>query len=131
MKKYIILFAGLVLVEACHESLEDKAERETKEITAKTCPQNVGNGMSYDSLTFDRSRRELRYHYTIEGEGDDSVTFSNKKELLRETMLEQFRKDLSKQRYKDAGFSIGVTIYSKKNTKSKLFDTTYTSKELK
>ena len=128
--KGIMILASALLITACQESLEDRAAREAKEITAKTCPQDIGNGMTYDSITFNRNKKEIHYHYTISGAGDSLELIKSKEQEMREQMLEAMRNDLSKKAYKEAGFSFGATIYSKKNPRQKLFSATFAAKDL-
>ena len=62
MKK-IILFAAAVamLAVSCQESLEDRAAREAQEFTRKNCPMKLGNGITTDSMVFDKVTLTLHY----------------------------------------------------------------------
>lgn len=151
--KGIMILASALLITACQEkpedratrelneiiemakreeymTLEDRAAHEAKKITERICPQDIGNGMTYDSITFNRNKKEIHYHYTISGAGDSLELIKSKEQEMREQMLEAMRNDLSKKAYKEAGFSFGATIYSKKNPRQKLFSATFAAKDL-
>ena len=58
MKK-LLLFATLLLLTACQETLEDRCARECKEYTQKKCPVLVTNGVTLDSMTFNTAALKL------------------------------------------------------------------------
>lgn len=116
--------------QSCHENLEDRAARECKEFTERNCPQQLGNGMVYDSLTFEQDTHTLHHHYSITGVADNAQVFNQHKEELRKMELEGLRQDVSTKNYKDAGYNVAVTIRSGSHPKVVYFHTVFTAKEL-
>lgn len=134
MKKYCFMFLvvlAVLLFAACHESLEDRAERECKEFTEKNCPQQLQNGMVYDSLTFERDSRTIHYWYTITGKGDDANIIRKQRPQLRSSLLEGIRDDVESRVYKDAGFGFAITCHSQKAPTEVLLDEHFTAKDYK
>ena len=134
-RDYKTLFLPLTLfvmltMQSCHESFEERAERECKEFTERNCPQQLGNGVIYDSLTFDTPTHTVHHHYSVTGQADNARAFDKHKDELRKAELEGIRRDISSQKYKEAGYNFAITIRSKRNPKEVYFHTVFTSKEL-
>ena len=126
MKK-ILLFATLLLLTACQESLEDRCARECKEYTQKKCPVLVTNGVTLDSMTFDKSQLLMTYYYTVSGILDDA-------EALRENnasslLLKELKNTAALKLYKDAGYSFRYVYHSSKEKGTRVLDTTFRKKE--
>ena len=64
---------GGLMIQSCHESLEERAARECKEYTERNCPQQLGNGVVYDSLTFEIPTQTVHHHYSVTGEADNAT----------------------------------------------------------
>lgn len=119
---YILTLAcGLAALASCSESLEDRAARECKEFTEKNCPCKLNNGMSYDSVTFARDTRTIHHYYSVSGKGDNPTIFEKNKKEIENAQEKAIREDISSKRYKEAGFSIAVTIISS-STKQKYLE---------
>ena len=126
MKK-ILLFATLLLLTACQESLEDRCARECKEYTQKKCPVLVTNGVTLDSMTFDKSQLLMTYYYTVSGILDDA-------EALRENnasslLLKELKNTAALKLYKDAGYSFRYVYHSSKEKGTRVLDTTFRKKD--
>ena len=126
MKK-ILLFATLLLLTACQETLEDRCARECKEYTQKKCPVLVTRGVTLDSITFDKSRVVKTYYYTVSGILDDA-------EALRENnasslLLKELKNTAALKLYKDAGYSFRYVYHSSKEKGTRVLDTTFRKKD--
>lgn len=119
-----------ISVQSCHENLEERAARECKEFTERNCPQQLGNGMVYDSLTFEDDTHTLHHYYSVKGIADNPQVFNLHKEELRKMELEGMRQDVSTKNYKEAGYNVAVTIRSGSQPKKIYFHTVFTAKEL-
>lgn len=126
----VVLLGGLTL-QSCHENLEERAARECKEYTERNCPQQLGNGVVYDSLTFDIPTQTVHHHYSVTGDADNAQAFAEHKDELRKLELEGLRRDISIQKYKEAGYNFAITIRSGRNPKEVYFHTVFTTKDLK
>lgn len=122
---------GGLMMQSCHESLEERAARECKEYTERNCPQQLGNGVVYDSLTFEIPTQTVHHHYSVTGEADNAQAFAEHKDELRKAELEGLRRDISTQKYKEAGYNFAITIRSGRNPKVVYFHTVFTPEELK
>ena len=68
--------ATMLIAVSCQESLEDRCAREAKEYNDKKCPAKVLDGVTIDSLVFDRSTHTLNYYYTFSGMSDNKEMIS-------------------------------------------------------
>ena len=126
MKK-LLLFATLLLLTACQETLEDRCARECKEYTQKKCPVLVTNGVTLDSMTFDKSQLLMTYYYTVSGILDDA-------EALRENnasslLLKELKNTAALKLYKDAGYSFRYVYHSSKEKGTRVLDATFRKKD--
>lgn len=126
MKKYMFIALTLFALTACHESLEDKADREAKEFTKKECPRPMSDGITIDSMTFDKRTRTIHYYFTISGLADTTAIDRSKSYSL---LLKAVKGDTSTRKYKENGFNFAYTYFSEKHKGLKLIDFTFTSKE--
>ena len=125
-----LLLPFAVSVQSCHENLEERAARECKEFTERNCPQQLGNGLVYDSLTFEDDTHTLHHYYSIKGIADNAQAFNLHKEELRKMELEGILQDVSTKNYKEAGYNVAVTIRSGSQPNKVYFHTIFTAKEL-
>lgn len=123
--------AAALICWGCHESLADKAARQCREFTEKNCPRQLRNGMTYDSLTFDRHSLTIHYWYTITGPGDNAALIGKQRQRLRATLLESIKSDVQSVKYKEAGFAFAVTCHSGKAPHQALLDERFTAKDYK
>ena len=126
MKK-ILLFATLLLLTACQETLEDRCARECKEYTQKKCPVLVTRGVTLDSMTFDKSQLLMTYYYTVSGILDDA-------EALRENnasslLLKELKNTAALKLYKDAGYNFRYIYHSSKEKGTRVLETTFRKKD--
>lgn len=73
MKKYLFIPFVAVFLASCHESLEERAEREAKEFTKKNCPMKVSEYVTNDSMTYEKDSRTIHYYYSIKGKADTTA----------------------------------------------------------
>ena len=126
MKK-ILLFATLLLLTACQETLEDRCARECKEYTQKKCPVLVTNGVTLDSMTFDKSRLVITYYYTVSGILDDAEAL--REHDARGLLLKELKNTAALKLYKDAGYNFRYVYHSTKEKGTRVLDTTFRKKE--
>jgi len=128
MKKYIFTALALLSLVACHESLEDKAAHEANEFTKKECPQSLGEGITIDSMRFERQNRTIHYFFTISGKAD---TTAIDKSSSRQGLLKSIKGDMNTRKYKEEGFNFAYTYFSKKHKGLVLIDYKFTPKDYK
>lgn len=104
-----------ISLTSCHESLEDRAERESREYTKKFCPTPPQNNVVTDSLVFHKTTRTQTYNMHFTGELDDAEAIGKVKDKLVAAMLENVRHDTGLQTYKDEGFTFEYIYRSEKN----------------
>ena len=127
MKKLLIVIAGVLLMTACQETLEERCAREAKEYSKKNCPAPIAKGVTIDSMRFDESTHTLIYSYTLEGAIDDTAVIRHNNP--RDQMLQQLKNATAMKPYKDAGYNFRYTYYSKKKKGEKLFEATFQEKD--
>ena len=127
MKKLLIVFAGVLLMTACQETLEQRCAREAKEYSKKNCPAPIAKGVTIDSMSFDVSTHTLIYSYTLEGAIDDTTVIHHNNP--REQMLQQLKNATAMKPYKDAGYNFRYIYYSTKKKGEKLFEANFQEKD--
>lgn len=127
MKKVWVLAVLTLLFVACQESLEDRCEREVKELTAKRCPMVLDSNTTMDSITFDRNTHTLHYYYRLTGAADrgDLLEKTNAAETLRQGL----KNNTETQIYKDNKYNFTYTFRSERDPKKIWFEVTFTDKD--
>ncbi len=126
MKNILLLTAAALLAASCQESLEDRAEREAREMTRKNCPMKLEEGVTHDSLVFHKNSLTLQYCLTLSGRADTTAILKDK---ARQSIVESVKGNTSLRPYKEAGYNFMYTYYSEKHPGMKLFETTVTKKD--
>lgn len=119
----------LASLTACqHDSLEDRAEKETKEYTQRYCPTPVQNMQMTDSISFSRATKTFNYYYKLCGEADNEQIISTNKAKLNKLLLAQLKEDTKVKAYKEAGFRFHY-IYRSQKTNEIVLETTFGQKD--
>ncbi len=129
MKKLLIFAIALVTLSGCHESIEDRAARETKEYTEKNCPTPTVNYTRMDSITFDKASRTMNYYYTLCDKADNPKIIDKQRDELRKTLLKSLKASTQLKVYKQAGFNIKYVYHSEKSPNAILFKAEFTKKD--
>ena len=131
MKRILFFILVAVMACACQESLEKRAERESKEYTKRNCPATLNQYTRLDSLSFDIPTKTFTQHLTllIDSLTPDSV--AKMKHQLQEVLVQAIRNDTSQKRFKDAGFSFRFIARSKEDKNVVLYDNTITKEDYK
>lgn len=109
-----------VSLSSCHESLEDRAEREAKEYTEKYCPTPPQNDVITDSMTFDKATKTQTYYLRFTGIIDNVEAIREHGKELEEGMLRNIRNNGQLEVYKKAGFTFVYVCRSQKNPETLL-----------
>lgn len=80
--------AATLLLTSCHDSLEDRAEKEAKKYTERYCPTPVRDNQRTDSLTFDRKTHTYNYYYTLVGPADNPDAINQNKAKLTKMLVQ-------------------------------------------
>jgi len=130
MKRLFLFAVMAVALTACHESLDDKAVREAKDFTRKSCPMKIGEGIVIDSMTFDKSSKTVRYYYSLSGRMDTTITEDDSK-TVEATMLEEVRNSPTLKIYKEAGYHFRYSFFSTKHPGRLVLDYHFSPKDYK
>lgn len=130
MKKIFVFTATILMLAACQESLEQRAQRTLKEYSDKNCPQmmNKENTIMLDSCAFETDTHTLHYYYTFMGPMDND-SIATKGEAMRNLLLESVKNDPTTRIYKEAGYSFKYTYFSQKQRGKLLFETCFAAKD--
>ena len=115
--------AATLLLTSCHDSLEDRAEKEAKKYTERYCPTPVRDNQRADSLTFDCKTHTYNYYYTLVGPADNPDAINQNKAKLTNMLVQGVKNDTRMQTYKEAGFKFHF-IYRSESTGKVLLDFT-------
>lgn len=128
MRKFVFIAFALMSLSSCHESLEERAERESKEFTQKNCPMPVTKDIVIDSMVYERQSRTIHYFYSLRGETD---TTAIDKTVAKKELLKGIKGDTSIRKYKEEGFNFAYTYLSTKHKGLVLIDARFTEKDYK
>lgn len=117
------------MLSACHENLEERAEREAREFTEKNCPTPIVNYSRTDSVTFDKQTKTYTYYCSFWEEMDNASLVSNIHDELRASLKQQVVNNTEMQTLKDAQFNFGYVVHSGSNPDEILFVDTITPRE--
>lgn len=128
MMKYIPaivigLFSSMFFLTSCHESLEEKAEREAMDFTRKYCPTPIFNYIRTDSVVFNRHKRVYTYYISFFDQLDDEEIISENKEKLLNMLSQSLRESTSLKTFLEAGFRFEYVCHSGSDPKKVLLRT--------
>lgn len=129
VKTFALALGCISVFASCHESLEDRAEREAKEFTQKFCPTPPENGVITDSIVFNKATRTRTYHYTFVNELDNEEALSLKKDEIVHGLLIQIRSNPQNKSYIEAGFAFSYVCRSESKG-NVILSHTFTSTDL-
>ena len=112
---------------ACQESLEQRAAREAKQYTAKSCPLKVNDLTVMDSMTFAPAteaggQSTLCYWYTVSGEADREYT-ADERSRVTEALKKEVANSTHLAIYREAGYTFRYIYRSATTPEKTLFDT--------
>lgn len=128
MKK-LLLFASIIMLASCHESLEERAAREVKEYTEKQCPAAIDEFTVIDSITFDKTTNTVHSYFSLRSKAD-SVGILNDHNA-RPALIDELKRNTNNLVYKDAGYNFAYTYHSASRKGMILYETKLTSKDYK
>lgn len=130
--KLRIVMALTVMATVCaachHDTLEDRAEKETREYTEKNCPTPYTNDSRTDSISFTRATRTIHCYYTVKGKTDNAEVFTEKSDTLRKVLLQNLKDNTQNRAFKKEGFAFHYVFRSATSGKT-LLDVTFTKKD--
>ena len=118
------------MLYSCHENLEDRAARETKEFTEKKCPAVVDQFTIMDSITFDRATKTVHSYYSLRGTADTVGVLNDGN--ARSALVDELKRNTNNKVYKDAKFQkfqFSYTYYSARRKGLVLYETRVTPKD--
>ena len=131
LKRNILLPALCTCLCACHHAtLEDRAEKYTKDYTERFCPTPVQDMQRTDSLTFDRTTRTFNYYFTLVDKADNAGIIKAKQKEITDALLKQLKENTSAKVYKDEGFNFHY-IFRSTSKGNILLENTFTRRQYK
>ena len=130
MYKHLLLIVSTLFLAACgHESLEDRASRDSSEFTEKYCPTPVSNNTRTDSVVFDKQTRTYTYYCSFSDMFDDSDVINRFHSKIRDGLSQGIIDNTNLKVYKDAGFNFEYVCHSTREPKKILFRAVFTKKD--
>ncbi len=121
MKRFLCLSLLTLLFVSCHESLEERAEREAREYTERNCPTPVVNFSRTDSVRFDRETRNYIYYCSFVDRFDNENVVNESKDQIHEGLYNAISCDVGLKQYVEAGFSFTYIVRSDKQPSKVLY----------
>ena len=128
-KTIVCLLALCSFLCACHETLEERAEREAKEYTEKYCPTPVENFTRTDSVVFLRVSRAFVYYCSASGSLDNREVFLRNKDNIAQALLSNLKQSTSLRTYKREGFAFRWIVVSAKDKNTVYFDRQFSQED--
>ncbi len=129
MKKLLLSLSLLILLAGCHESLEDRAVRETAEFNEKFCPMKVDATTVLDSIVFDKATLTKRSYFTLSGVADNLEQAQANSLRIREALVADTKASPNEKKFKEAGYSYYFIYRSASHKDVVLFETTITKND--
>ncbi|MGI6231847.1 MAG: hypothetical protein ACOYJF_03230 [Prevotella sp.] len=125
----IIALSSLILSSCRHDTLEDRAEKETREFTQRYCPTPADSTtlQRTDSLTFTRNDKTIHYYFTLVGKADNEEIIQKMMPELKKAIRENLKNDTKNRAYKEAGFKFHY-VYRSESTGKVLLEETLSGK---
>lgn len=137
MKKILVVLLEISLISSAisckHESFDERCAREAREYTRKQCPQRIDEGITMDSLAYqkigkgdDVKQRKFIYYYTFSGKQDSLLnlmitefpdTARKRLATYKAGMLNALTNSVQLKTYKDKGFDFEYIYYSSREKK--------------
>lgn len=129
MRKTILSVLTVMMLASCHESIEERAQREAHEFTERYCPTPVVNYTRTDSVAFDMKSKTYTYYCSVTDAMDNADIISQNKDKIKSGLLESIIGNTQIKIYKEAGFNFAYILHSAKDPGKVLFSVKYTPKE--
>lgn len=124
MKRALCLLSLMLLMSACHESLEKRAVREAREYTERYCPTPVINNSRTDSVKFEIDKRNYVYYCSFVGKFDDADLIRRFRNDISGGIYSEIKRNTGMKRYIEAGYTFTYIVRSDKNPEVVLFQDT-------
>ncbi len=124
MKRAVCLLSAILLMAACHESLEQRAAREAQEYTERYCPTPVINNTRTDSVKFEIDKKNYVYYCSFVGQWDDAELIRRFRNDISRGISSEIRSNTGMKRYVEAGYTFTYIVRSDKNPELVLFQDT-------
>jgi PBP1b-binding outer membrane lipoprotein LpoB len=132
MKKTFILIISALVLSACHhETIEERAQRETKEYTQKFCPTPFINYTRTDSMTFENATRTIIYYCSFSDKMDNADIIEKNSIKIVEGLKKGISDNTGIKNYIDAGLNFRYVVHSHKNPQEVLFKHDFKNKDIK
>lgn len=125
----VTMLLTLVICSCHHDTLEDRAEKETREFTQRYCPTPADSNslQRTDSLTFTRADKTIHYYFTLVGKADNEEVVKKIMPQLKNAIRTNLQNDTKNRAYKEAGFKFNY-VYRSESTGKILLEETISGK---
>ncbi len=131
MKRPVYFILLTLMFSACHESLEERAEREAREYTERNCPTPVINYSRTDSVRFDRKTKNYIYYCSFVDKFDSETVIDMNRSQIHEGLYNAISSDVGLKQYIEAGFSFTYIVRSDRQPSKVLYRDTIKVKRRK
>ncbi|MCR4919080.1 MAG: hypothetical protein K5928_04600 [Prevotella sp.] len=126
--RHLVLYVACVALiavclSACQESLEQRAARESRQYTSKSCPLRVDEFTVMDSMTFVASASTLCYWYTLSDTADRTYTETERQQASA-LLQKNLHNNTHLKVYREAGYAFRYVYRSASDAQTVRLDIT-------
>lgn len=117
-----------ILCSCQQKSWEQRCVEDAQKYTLTHCPQDMGNGIFFDSLIYVQQTNTNEYYYSVHNVDNDAQLFDSLKNDITLDLIEQITNSIELKPYKEHGMNLRY-IYNSTTSGQVLYDHTFTKKE--
>lgn len=117
-----------ILCSCQQKSWEQRCVEDAQKYTLTHCPQDMGNGIFFDSLIYVQQTNTNEYYYSVHNVDNDAQLFDSLKNDITLDLIEQIANSIELKPYKEHGMNLRY-IYNSTTSGQVLYDHTFTKKE--
>ncbi len=118
-----------IIVGGCkNKSYDEQCQIEAMKQTSRICPMQVAEGVTLDSIVFNRADRSLRYYYLMEDTLYTDSAIQENRDKFREELLKQVNRSLDLKKAKEHGITFRY-IYKANSDKHVALEESFTKED--
>lgn len=126
MRLFTISIVLCCCLWGCQNNFDKRLEKEAKDFTANNCPQEVEEGTTLDSLTYDKLKRVYSLHFSVNSRNEQVLR--EKGSIMHQLLLNELRNNVDYKEVKDQRITFKY-VYRSQNAHTIVYTTNITATE--